>query len=260
MVKDSLENTGYETMGDDECDVSSLPWTEKYRPSQLDELGIDESCGSSAKTIVAIKEFIDSNSFPHLLFYGPPGSGKTSTIIAAAKDMYKDNYHYMVKELNASDDRGIDVIRKVVKQFVSSGNILEVRGKSKFKLVILDEIDAQTKDAQFILRRIIENYGENARFCLICNDRNKIDLALQSRCTKFRFYPHTNDMVTTVVKKICKNENIKIGKDSICSLAEISNGDLRKCINILQSTYMTFKEITSENIYKSVVIIIIKYL
>ena len=152
----------------------SLPWIEKYRPNSLDEM-IDHS-----EKINTLKSLIDKNEMTHLLFYGPPGCGKTSLILACAKEMYGDQYLRYILELNASDDRGIDTVRKKIPDFVKTAS-------NKIRLVILDEADALTNDAQSALRRVIEDYSKNSRFCLICNNINKIISGLQSRCTKMRF-------------------------------------------------------------------------
>jgi len=157
----------------------ALPWVEKYRPNSLDELIAHE------EIIQILNKLIESNKLPHLLFHGPPGTGKTSTIIACAKKMYGANYSSMTLELNASDDRGIDVVREQIKEFAGTKKLFS----TGVKLIILDEADAMTQDAQSALRRVIEKYTSNTRFCMICNYVNKIMPALQSRCTRFRFAP-----------------------------------------------------------------------
>ena len=139
-----------------------------------------------------ITKLIDSENLPHLLLYGPPGTGKTSTIIAAAKRMYGKGYSSMALELNASDHaRGIDVVRNQIKEFTGTRQLFP----KGVKLIILDEADAMMNDAQNALRRIIEKYTKNARFCLICNCISKIIPALQSRCTQFRFAPLSRDQI-----------------------------------------------------------------
>lgn len=151
---------------------ANLPWVEKYRPNALQELISHEDI------INTIRRFISEDKLPHLLFYGPPGTGKTSTILACAKELYSPReFSSMVLELNASDDRGINVVRGQVLNFASTRTIFN----SGFKLVILDEADSMTQDAQNALRRIIEKFTENVRFCLICNYLSKIIPALQSR-------------------------------------------------------------------------------
>jgi len=176
--------------------TASLPWVEKYRPNSLDELIAHE------EIIQILNKLIDSNKLPHLLFHGPPGTGKTSTIIACAKKMYGSNYASMALELNASDDRGIDVVRDQIKEFAGTKKLFS----SGVKLIILDEADAMTNEAQSALRRVIEKYTSNTRFCLICNYVNKIMPALQSRCTRFRFAPLRPEQITSRLQDICVAE------------------------------------------------------
>jgi replication factor C subunit 3/5 len=174
----------------------SLPWVEKYRPKDFSELVAHEDITNT------IQRLIDQNRLPHLLFYGPPGTGKTSTILACARRLYGPNYHSMVLELNASDDRGIDVVREQIKDFASTRKIFS----SGIKLVILDEADAMTNAAQAALRRVIEKFTKNTRFCLICNYISKIIPALQSRCTRFRFGPIPKDAVSKRLNHVIECE------------------------------------------------------
>merc|ERR1712130_48946 len=170
----------------------NLPWVEKYRPNSLSDV-------SGHQDILAtINKFVDGNRLPHLLLYGPPGTGKTSTVLALARKIYGNmNMRQMVLELNASDDRGIDVVREQIKTFSSTKQIFagsfDKSGQSSnianFKLIILDEADAMTSTAQMALRRIMEKYTANTRFCIIANYTHKLSPALLSRCTRFRFSP-----------------------------------------------------------------------
>ena len=224
----------------------TLPWIEKYRPTSLNDILSHE------EIISTLKIFIKSKCLPHLLFYGPPGTGKTSTINAVAKELYGKHFHYMVMELNASDDRGIEVVRNKIKQFVMSKNVffgetVEQR-RDIFKMVILDETDAMTSDAQAILRKIIEKYTNNTRFCLICNYIQNISQALQSRCTRFRFSPIDNDNIVQKITNISEKENIKITKSGMETVINRSYGDMRKVINILQSVSMSYKVVNEQNI------------
>lgn len=138
--------------------------------------------------LTTVEKFVEADQLPHLLFYGPPGTGKTSTIMALAARLYGKSYRSHVLELNASDDRGIDVVRGQIKAFASTRNMFSMH-QDTFKLIILDEADAMTQAAQAALRRIMEQYTRNVRFCIICNYVNKIIPAIQSRCTRFRFAP-----------------------------------------------------------------------
>jgi len=201
---------------------------EKYRPNSINEVFLEE------KNQTCINHFIEKKNFPNLLFYGPSGTGKTSTIIAMAREIYKEKYNLMVLELNASDNRNIQVVRKIIKEFASCRTLFN----SGYKLIILDEVDSMTNDAQFCLRRIMETYCNNVRFCFICNYLKKINPAIQSRCVIFRFNPISYDMMYKFSINICENENIKIKKRALELVIKKSNGDLRKLLNYLQSLYM----------------------
>ncbi|XP_023668127.1 replication factor C subunit 5 isoform X1 [Paramormyrops kingsleyae] len=218
----------------------NLPWVEKYRPQTLDDLI------SHQDILSTIQKFINEDRLPHLLFYGPPGTGKTSTILACAKQLYKDKeFNSMVLELNASDDRGIDVVRGPILSFASTRTIF----KKGFKLVILDEADAMTQDAQNALRRVIEKFTENTRFCLICNYLSKIIPALQSRCTRFRFGPLSRDQIVPRLEYVTQQENIDISPDGMKALVTLSSGDMRKALNILQSTSMAYEKVTEDSVH-----------
>ncbi|XP_067033880.1 replication factor C subunit 5-like [Acropora muricata] len=218
----------------------NLPWVEKYRPNSLEDLI------SHKDIITTIKRFVAEDRLPHLLFYGPPGTGKTSTILALAKQIYAPReFNSMVLELNASDDRGIGIVRGAVLSFASTRTIF----KSGFKLVILDEADAMTQDAQNALRRVMEKFTENTRFCLICNYLTKIIPALQSRCTRFRFGPLENEQMTSRLQHVISAEGVQVSEDGIKSLVRLASGDMRKALNILQSTAMAFETVNEENVY-----------
>uniref|UniRef100_A0A2P2I735 Activator 1 subunit 5 n=2 Tax=Hirondellea gigas TaxID=1518452 RepID=A0A2P2I735_9CRUS len=221
----------------------NLPWVEKYRPQSLDELVSHEHI------ISTIKKFIKEDHLPHLLFYGPPGTGKTSTILACAKQLYQPkHYNSMVLELNASDDRGINVVREQILNFASTRTIF----KAGFKLVILDEADAMTNDAQNALRRVIEKFTENVRFCLICNYLSKIIPAIQSRCTRFRFGPLTTAQMLPRLNHVIESEGVDITEDGRKALVTLAGGDMRKVLNVLQSTSMAFEKVTEDNVYSCV--------
>ena len=218
---------------------NNLPWVEKYRPETLKEMKGHE------EIITVLDKLIESSKLPHLLFYGPPGTGKTSTIVACAKKMYGNNYKSMALELNASDDRGIDVVRDQIKEFAGTRKLFS----TGVKLVILDEADAMTTDAQAALRRIIEKYTSNTRFCMICNYVNKIMPALQSRCTKFRFAPLKTEQITGRLDYIVDKEKVNIttkGKEAVLAQA---GGDMRRVLNLLQSAHVAYPEIDEEQVY-----------
>jgi len=209
----------------------NLPWVEKYRPQTLDDLV------SHNEIINTIKKFISEDRLPHLLFYGPPGTGKTSTILACAKKIYSPNeLNSMVLELNASDDRGIGIVRGAILNFASTRTIF----KNKHKLIILDEADAMTNDAQNALRRVIEKYTENVRFCIICNYLGKITPAIQSRCTRFRFGPLNSQQILPRLQYVIEQERLSVTEDGIRALLKLGEGDMRKVLNILQSTGLAY--------------------
>jgi replication factor C subunit 3/5 len=204
--------------------MNYLPWIEKYRPIYINDII------SHNQNIDTIKKLIKANVLPHLLFYGPPGTGKTSTILTIANELYGNNIKLMVMKLDASDDRGINSVREDIKSFADKTNMF-ILG---VKLIILDEADSMTVDAQFALRRIIEIYSDTLRFCLICNYENKIIPAIKSRFANFRFNIINNNHINERLLYIINNENINIPTDVIKLISENSNGDLRKAINLLQ--------------------------
>lgn len=221
----------------------NLPWVEKYRPAKLNDLISHEDI------IATINKFIKEDQLPHLLLYGPPGTGKTSTILACAKQLYSSNQiNSMVLELNASDDRGIGIVRGQILSFASTRTIFN----TGFKLIILDEADAMTNDAQNALRRIIEKFTENVRFCIICNYLSKIIPALQSRCTRFRFAPLTPEQILPRLEYVIEQETVNVTEGGKKALLTLAQGDMRKALNILQSTSMAYKEVTEDNVYTCV--------
>ena len=214
-------------------------WIEKYRPHEFDEIiGQD-------KNINMLNKMISNGSLPHLLFHGKSGTGKTSTIMSIAKKIYGNKKTFMVMKLDASDDRGINTVREEIKGFADKMTPFN----NGVKLIILDEADSMTYDAQFALRRIIEKYSDNTRFCLICNYENKIIPPIKARCVNIRFYPIKKNIIINKLLKICSLEKIDYTNDCIESIALISNGDLRKAINMLQSVSMMRDKITSELCY-----------
>lgn len=224
-------------------DRQNLPWVEKYRPRRLEDLI------AHGDILSTIQRFINEDQVPHLLFYGPPGTGKTSTILASARQLYSDNqFSAMVLELNASDDRGIGIVRGHVSTFASTQAITS----SKFKLVILDEADAMTTDAQNALRRIMEKFTRNTRFCLICNYLSGIIPALQSRCTRFRFGPLSPEQMAARLEHVISVEGVKIDEDGRKAVLKLAAGDMRKALNILQSSWLAFGDVTEDNVYTCV--------
>ncbi|XP_058097488.1 replication factor C subunit 3 [Magnolia sinica] len=225
-----------------EVSSKSTPWVEKYRPQSLADVAAHRDI------VDTIDRLTNENKLPHLLLYGPPGTGKTSTILAVARKLYGSHYQNMILELNASDDRGIDVVRQQIQDFASTQSF-SFGAKSSVKLVLLDEADAMTKDAQFALRRVIEKYTKSTRFSLICNHVNKIIPALQSRCTRFRFAPLDATHVTERLQYVIKAEGLDVTESGLAALVRLSNGDMRKALNILQSTQMASPHVTEDAVY-----------
>jgi len=215
-------------------------WAEKYRPHGLSEV-IDQK-----HAVERIKAFVAARNVPHMLFAGPAGVGKTTVALAVAHDLYGKDVHGNVLELNASNERGIDVIRSKVKEFART-RTMSIIG---YRLIILDEADALTSDAQNALRRTMETYASVSRFILICNWSSKIIDPIQSRCAVFRFHGLAADDQKKFLERIEKGEKLSIdaaAKDAIIYLAE---GDLRKIANLAQSAASAKKKITEELVYE----------
>ncbi|KNG76995.1 replication factor C3 [Plasmodium falciparum IGH-CR14] len=205
------------------------PWVEKYRPNVLNDIISHE------QVISTIKRFVQKGELPHLLLHGPPGTGKTSTILAVCKELYGDKRSSFVLELNASDDRGINVIRDQIKTFAESKNHYTTCEKTTLKLIILDEADHMTYPAQNAMRRIMENYAKNVRFCLLCNYVNNITPAIQSRSLD-----------------IAKSENVYLTEGGIDSLICVGHGDMRRILNCLQVVSLSHKNLViDENVILS---------
>ncbi|KAA0005698.1 MAG: replication factor C small subunit [Thermoplasmata archaeon] len=215
-------------------------WVEKYRPAKLDDVVGQEH------VVKSLKAYAKSGSIPHMLFAGPAGVGKTTCAIALAKEFYGDTWRENFEELNASDERGLEVVRGTIKNFARTAPI----GNAPFKIIFLDEADALTPDAQAALRRIMEKYTSTCRFILSCNYSSRIIEPIQSRCVVFRFSPISNEDMKNYLEKIAKNEGIEITEDGIKSILYISNGDMRRAINVLQVTASVSDKIDGETVYK----------
>lgn len=214
-----------------------LPWVEKYRPKRVDDVAYqDEVCA-------ALRNSLKSGQLPHLLFYGPPGTGKTSTILAVCRELYGPLMKDRVLELNASDERGIKAVRNTIKQFAQIAVGSATRAGfpcPRFKIIILDEADAMTDEAQAALRRTIEKYSNVTRFCLICNYVSRIIEPLASRCAKFRFKPLSTEAMTSRLQDVAKAEGLRVSPECESTLIQVSGGDMRKAITYLQSAAQLF--------------------
>ena len=214
-------------------------WAEKYRPKQLCDM-VDQ------KTIVErLKSFAQSKNVPHCIFAGPPGTGKTTAALCLARDLYGEDYREHLMELNASDERGINVVRETVKTFARSRSI----GEIPFKILILDEADNMTSDAQQALRRTMERYTGTCRFIMCANYSGKIIEPIQSRCAPFRFSFLPREEHDTYIKHIAERENVKLLSDGLEAIFEVCGGDLRKAINTLQAAASMNKPVDSLLVY-----------
>lgn len=212
------------------------PWVEKYRPKKLDEVAAQDHA------ITVLKKTLSSANLPHMLFYGPPGTGKTSTILALTKELYGPELcKTRVLELNASDERGISIVREKVKNFARltvskpSKDDLERYPCPPYKIIVLDEADCMTADAQSALRRTMETYSTVTRFCLICNYVTRIIDPLASRCSKFRFKSLDEANAMSRLEEIAQKESVQYQEGVLQRIMEISGGDMRKAITLLQS-------------------------
>lgn len=208
--------------------MSSIPWIEAYRPDNFDDVVLD------IYNKQLLQNVISSEHFPNLLFYGPPGTGKTTTIINLI-NKYQETHYVKNKELmihlNASDERGIEVIRNQIYQFVNSKNLF-TKG---LKFVILDEVDYMTKTAQQALRYLLQNYTTNVRFCLICNYISRIDEGLQHEFVKLRFNQLPKEEIFIFLKNISEKEKLYLSDDILNEIQNLYKSDIRSMINFMQS-------------------------
>jgi replication factor C small subunit len=214
-------------------------WTEKYRPLILDEVA------GQPEIVERLKAYVASKELPHLLFAGPAGTGKTTCGICLARAFFSDRWRENFHELNASDERGIDVVRGKIKNFARTSPL----GDFAFKLIFLDEADALTPDAQAALRRTMERFPR-CRFILSCNFSSKIIEPIQSRCTVFRFKPIDSEEIKRYIGHIAQKEGIEITPEGMDALVYLAEGDLRKAINLSQVGATKEKRITEETLYK----------
>lgn len=219
--------------------VKHAMWVEKYRPTSFADLKGQE------QIVEKIKAFVETKNMPHIMFAGPAGVGKSTTALVIARELFGSQWRENFLELNASDERGIDVVRTKVKDFARTRAL----GDVPFKIIFLDECDALTKEAQQALRRTMENYTQTTRFILSCNYSSKIIDPIQSRCTIFRFRPLEKEQMFLIIEKIAREEGISLDEKAKDALYISSEGDCRRAENILQSCAAVSKKITEEEVF-----------
>lgn len=218
-----------------------LPWVEKYRPKLLKEVVGNEN------TVSRLKVISEEGNMPNIIICGPPGCGKTTSILCLARTMLGDSYKNAVLEMNASNDRGIEVVRNKIKMFAQKKVTLE---KGKHKIIILDEADSMTAGAQQALRRTMEIYSKTTRFALACNQSDKIIEPIQSRCAILRYGKLSDVQIMERLTEILELENVKYTDDGLEAIIFTSQGDMRQALNNLQATYKGFGLVNSKNVFK----------
>ncbi|HUH78733.1 MAG TPA: replication factor C small subunit [Methanoregula sp.] len=220
-------------------DDNHLIWIEKYRPQRLaDIVGQDE-------IVERLSSYVKSGNLPHLLFTGSAGVGKTTAAVTLAREFFRDTWQMNFREMNASDERGIDVVRNQIKQFARTSPL----GAATFKILFLDEADALTTDAQAALRRTMESYAQTCRFILSCNYSSKIIDPIQSRCAIYRFRPLQPDAIKEEVRRIAAREGLSVTPGAAEAIVYIAQGDMRKAINALQGAAIISRSVDEKMIY-----------
>lgn len=220
--------------------ISSI-WVEKYRPETVGDMV------GQTEVVERLKGYISSRNLPNMMFAGPPGTGKTTSAVALSKELFGDHWRPSFLELNASDERGIDIVRGKIKDFARTKSPI-----GDFKIIFLDEADALTKDAQHAMRRSMERYTSTCRFILSCNYSSKIIEPIQSRCALFRFRPLADKDIEGRIKEIAIKEKLDITDEGVAAILYVAEGDLRKAINLLQSASAFGKKLTEDVVYRVV--------
>jgi len=259
-VNSNITVSIYPSLKPEEKIINNLPWIEKYRPNKIEDIILDDCLRNKLKNLVNINDLYDaSNSneiscLPNLIITGSPGTGKTSTMFCIAKQILGNKYGEALLELNASDNRGLEIINNSIIHFCKKkiNGILDGSNDNNNikKIIIFDEADNITRKAQNVLANMMEEYGESTRFCFTCNDSSKIIESIQSRCLILHYRPMNRDNIKKRLDMICQTEKVNYDEKGLEAIIFISQGDIRQAINNLEATYNSYNMITEENVYK----------
>ena len=221
-----------------------IPWVEKYRPSHIDDIIINENIHKH------VRQIIKNKNMPNIIITGLPGIGKTTTMQCICKHFYGKHLREAVLELNASDDRGIKTVQSSIYYFCQKKIKLNKKKYAQHKIVLLDEADNMTAKAQQLINNLMEKYKHSTRFAFTCNDSTQIVEAIQSRCVIFRYTSLTSDQIKKRLREVCEIEKIKYNEGGLNAIIFAAQGDLRRALNYLQLTTNNFDKVTLENVYK----------